>query len=317
MKCSYCGKEINENDKYCQFCGAEAKKQEQTTEKTEESRDTGRVGQPIEKKKANPKKIILTVVGVVTAIHLVGWAILLGILAALGITPSNYVEKIYEFEEYFEDYDDGMYDEDFYNDFFNDIDDFDNVDDFDDLDDIDDFKAGVVDTNTNSYICKMANISITLPEDYNVYSEKEIEELYQKTNITDSMRKRNALVYDFYAKNPLGTKIVYVDFINKDYYSEYKDLNSYIKHVKETYTDYERSGYGLEFAEDSMFYPHGKDSKDISFHQIAARLTDANGKNTYDYSFVSEIDDYYVLITICAPELSDISVVLDSMNTKK
>ncbi|GEM_PF-2623661 len=326
MKCTYCGKDINENDKYCQFCGAPVKKVAAEEPEKATNPDTGRVGQPVEKKPANAKKIILIVVGVVVGLHLLVWLGIFAFFATLGVTPSNFNEKLGELDQYIEEFNDIMdenyNDEDF--DFDFDDEDFDFFNETPSTtkpskneETSSSFKSGVVDQKKNSYTCKMADIKFTLPEEFKIYNEKEIDELYEKTNVSDSMRKKNALVYDFYAKNALGTKIVYVDFVNKEYYSEYKDIKGYIKHIKETYTDYEQSGYKLEMADDSRFYPYGKDAKDkMSFYQIASRVTDKNGSVSYDYSLISECDDYYILITMVSTDLYDIGNIMDGISGK-
>lgn len=324
MYCKYCGAELKETDRFCPFCGGTVKNSESQSGENTESKSTYTPTELKGKAKKNPIKVIAIVVLVSVLVNAIFFGAVFAMLKTAGLSLTDILTGAYA-----SDFDDVLDDalEDAFDDAFDDFDDaFDDFDDaFDDFDDeveqrvkdklkdkknskhdTSGFIPGKISKKDRSYSSDMTGLEFTLPKEWEVFSREEINEL------NDHISDDELYVDDFYAEDTLKSSMICISYYNKDYYSEYKDLSTFVKSVKsdilETYAE-DGNRFDLDFADDSKLT-----LADKTYTQIAVQITDnTDGDCYYSYEIMGEVDNYYVEITIIAFSLDDIGEVIDLM----
>lgn len=320
MYCEYCGKEINSNDKYCQNCGAELKSAPVVNEPISEAKQETK-----KKKKMSPGKIILIV-------FLVS-ALIVGLFIGGSYALFSVVKKDLDID--YKDFYNGNFDEDDIERYFEkrfgfDDDEFDfDIDDFNEYGEEDlfpgsfnnisgnykgvsTFKAGKINRDNNTYSSEFNGLDFQLPTGYEIYSEKKLDNLYEKQYVPAGLVESKLYLYDIYAENNLNGSTFYISYFNKDYFSdEYDNFNDFLDDIKDASEDYDDYGYTVTFAKDSKITLDGSE-----YTMIAARITNEAGKEYYQYDFVREIDGYYAQVSLFTESLDDVGEIIDLINAK-
>lgn len=309
MKCEFCEKEIEKDVKFCPFCGADLRTDKNPDIKPEEKQDKKQ-----EKKNVKPLKIIL-IVFLCSAI-IIGLVYLGGFLIFKAMFRDTAWDEFkngnnYSFDE--DDVDDVI--DKFFSKYFDDEDDTTIVDEreykgrYDDYAGVENFKAGKITRETNSYESDFINLAFDLPTAWDIYTDKELDKLYSSEGSSKALANNKLFVYDLYAENSLSGDSIYISFYNKDYFSEYKNLDEFSVAVKDSTNAY-ASKYDVSYADDSTITINGD-----KYVQTACRISDSS-TSCYQYDFVRDLGEYYVDISIFAYDLDTVGSLIDILNSK-
>lgn len=356
MICEFCGKEIDENNKFCPNCGAglteeaqaeaiknseaEAKMNEQfftsankakTEEQKTESAPSQQTGEK-KKKKVSPGKIIL-IVFLISAL-IVGLFTLGAYLLFRFVRHETKDFDIDEFERYFEeDYDEEDI-EDYFEDYFSKRfgDDFGfDIDGFDEYDESGNKINGNGGNVKGEYKGAKDFKTGKVDREKNTYSSEFLGIDFQlPTGYSIYSEKKLADLYDKqYIPNGLVSNKLYLYDIYAD--NNINGATFYISFFNKDYfsDEYDNLADFIEevkdASEDYEEYNYtvsfAKDSKitldGAEYTMIAARITtDSNDKEYYQYDFVREVNGYYAQISLFTESLDDVEEIIDAINAK-
>ena len=321
MKCDFCGKNIPAGDKFCANCGAKVKTEASSTASTVESTVNKK-----EKKHMSAGKIILIVFLCAALLTTFIFGILFLIFRAVtkNISVDDVISGIERIEDFdfdeFDDYDFDTDDDDeidkWFSQYFDDEDDDKTVSPereykgrYDDYKGIDSFISGTIDKKTGAYKSEFGNLEFQLPTSWDVYNEADLTKLYNDEGASKTLANNKLYVYDFYADDTLTGNSMYVKFYNKDYFSEYKDLDAINEAIKDSTYDFAKS-YKVDYADDSTITINGD-----KYDQLACRIS-GNDALCYQYDFTRDLGDYYMHINIFAFDLDDVGEIIDILNSE-
>lgn len=354
MICEFCGKEIDENNKFCPNCGAglteeaqteaiknseaEAKMNEQfftsanktkTEEQKAEPAKTAEQAGEKKKKKLSPGKIILIVFlisALIVGLFALGAHLLFKFLRYEINDFDDFEERFEEeygeedIEDYFEDY----FSKRFGDEFGFDIDGFDEYDD-------DGYKISGKDGNVSGNYKGVKDFKAgKIDREKNTYASSFSGLDFQLPTGYSiySEKKLSSLYNEKYIPNGLVSNNLYL----YDIFAE-NNINGatfYISYFNIDYfsDEYENMNEFIEeIKESSKDYEEydytvnfAKDSKitldGSEYTMIAAKIVSNDGADYYQYDFVREVNGYFMQVSLFAESLDDIGEVIDVINAK-
>lgn len=353
MICEFCGKEVDENKKFCPNCGAgltveaqaeaiknaeaEAKMNEQfftsaNKAKIEEQKaEPSKENQQAEKKKTSPGKIILIVFlisALIVGLFSLGAHLLFSLVRRemKDFDADEFERQIEEeydeddIEEYFEDY----FSKHFGNTFGFDIDDFKEYGK-------DDFNISNKNNNISGSYKGVKDFEAgKVDREKNTYAStfSGIDFQLPVGYSIYSDKKLSSLYADKYIPNGLVSNNLYL----YDLYAD-NNINGATLYISYFNIDYFKDEYesidefieeikesNEEYEEYNYTVTFAKDAKinldGSEYSMVAAKIVGKDGSDYYQYDFVREVNGYYMQISLFANSLDDIGEIIDVINAK-